>query len=1147
MITYRRFGKATRRIILNGFGRGGDKQNKDKVSVITKETVGMTLLLFSALVLLITITRSLMLGEVGVAITAFFLGVFGYLTYPLLVLAVYFSLTLVTGKKLIRGKWIGLCSALLAAVFLIVHLATSTHIVGEEGYGAYLGGCWTAGAGGVATATGGGVIFGLIVYPVRTVLSDAGAYVVFSFLIVLVSFFILRACGVIGRVFRKKSGLSKEIAASDENESRAYPAAVSFDELTPAPRPTAQYPYANAVDERANLSRAYAREDHTEGRFSRNPYSAPSFEQSQAPKTERGQAYDGRSILFADPATSYKNNLIYDRDSYFNSRGRRISVDQSDNAPVPTQTAQSQSAGTSSYVNDYTRQAETPRPAMPKKVTEEKPFVSGGYTYPLRSDADDLNYPQKPSYKAPTPEPQEEHDYYAKDVPFTPAEEEFSSAPNIDDFKLPESPKHPDTELRFGDTPIYPEPKKPLSESAQKEANFRSLFSRSARSETPQETPVEPMRETLRDSFREESVREQFTEEPARENLREPFAEEPEEEPPVRDTGRDMFAQEEQEEPPRRKEISRRVNPLSLSDDEEEDEEDAGESRVFDSPIGRERSAADLFDDDENDENDENDEDEDDAPVERFESSRSFDRLSGRSSSRESVSRASAFTQPEPEPAPAPVRHVYREYVHPPVDLFRAYDDSITITQEEIEKNSAIIVETLAGFRVDAEVVKVTCGSAVTRYDIDIPRNISVPSVVKRDKEIAMRLHARDGVNVYANWEHGTISIEVPNSKRATVGMRSLMLSDSFVNAKPNSLMFAIGKDVEGRNLCGDIEKMTHVLIAGSTGSGKSVCLHAMLISMISKYSPEELRLILIDPKKVEFAIYEGIPHLMINEIITDAQKVVAALNWSIKEMERRYELFEQKTRSGVAVRKIDEYNAKRTDEERLPKIVIVIDELADLMAVAKKDIEERINRLAAKARAAGIHLVIATQRPSVDVITGVIKSNLPTRMALRVIQEVDSRTILDESGAEKLLGNGDMLFSIGGMNKTRAQGAFISSDETQDVIDFIKKHNESYYDTSVADYINKANQSVAGGDMDDGESEAVSAEYIKALGIVVKLGSASISLIQRKCSVGYNHAGKIIEWMELMGYITPFDGKAKARTVILTKEEYESKYGSLD
>ena len=267
-----------------------------------------------------------------------------------------------------------------------------------------------------------------------------------------------------------------------------------------------------------------------------------------------------------------------------------------------------------------------------------------------------------------------------------------------------------------------------------------------------------------------------------------------------------------------------------------------------------------------------------------------------------------------------------------------------------------------------------------------------------------MRLHARDGVNMYANRESGAISIEVPNAKRATVGVRSVMNADDYVNAKPTALAFVMGKDVEGRDVCGDIVKMKHVLVAGSTGSGKSVCLNALLVSLICKYSPEDLRLILIDPKKVEFAVFDGLPHLMINEIIADAQKAVTALNWAIKEMERRYSLFEQKTRDGSLVHNIDDYNTKRTeDEDKLAKIVIVVDELADLMSVAKKDIEERIQRLAQKARAAGIHLVIATQRPSVDVITGVIKGNLPTRLAFRVIQEVDSRTILDESGAEKL------------------------------------------------------------------------------------------------------------------------------------------------
>ena len=287
----------------------------------------------------------------------------------------------------------------------------------------------------------------------------------------------------------------------------------------------------------------------------------------------------------------------------------------------------------------------------------------------------------------------------------------------------------------------------------------------------------------------------------------------------------------------------------------------------------------------------------------------------------------------------------------------------------------------------------------------------------------------------------------------------------------------------------------------------------------------------------------------MINEIITDTQKAIMSLNWAIKEMERRYELFEQKTRSGTAVRNINEYNANLSeDEEKLPKIVIVVDGLADLMSVAKKDIEERIQRLTQKARAAGIHLVIATQRPSVDVITGVIKGNLPTRMAFRVIQEVDSRTILDESGAEKLLGNGDMLYKTGGMfNCLRVQGAFLSSAEVAAVVANIKENNEAYFDPEVSDSINRTAPE-EGGDDDaaDGDGGTEGPEYNKALAIVVTPGSASLSPIPPQFAVGYNHAGKIIEWMELMGYISPFDGKAKARTVLLTKEEFESKYGDL-
>ncbi|MGN1078070.1 MAG: DNA translocase FtsK, partial [Candidatus Gallimonas sp.] len=637
-----------------------------------------------------------------------------------------------------------------------------------------------------------------------------------------------------------------------------------------------------------------------------------------------------------------------------------------------------------------------------------------------------------------------------------------------------------------------PAPEEPVSAPRDREADFRALFSRSTASDSA------PARRDFSDFRRDTGTTDTPAEEPA----------------PAR-RGFEDFSRGAEE--------TQAEDGFSVED-----------SRVFDAPLS-ERSHADLFDDDEP-------EPEEPVPEEPPRAARAF---SERSFRREETSPA-----PE-EPAPAPKKYVYKEYVRPGNNLFRYYDDTVSVSQEEIDRNCSTIVETLAGFRVDAEVVKVTCGSAVTRYDIDIPRNIAVRSVIRHDQEIAMRLHARDGVNIYSNSEVGAISIEVPNSVRATVGIKSVLKADEYVNAKPTALMFAIGKDVEGRNVCGNIAKMKHILVAGSTGSGKSVCLNAMLISLICKYSPQDLRLILIDPKKVEFAVYDGLPHLMINEIIADAQKAVAALNWAIKEMERRYQLFEQKTRNGKLVHDVDEYNVNLSEgEEKLPKIVIVVDELADLMSVAKKDIEDRIQRLAQKARAAGIHLVIATQRPSVDVITGVIKGNLPTRIAFRVIQEVDSRTIIDSSGAEKLLGNGDMLYRTEGMfNCSRVQGAFLSSEEVQAVIEDIKAHNEAYFDDSVAEYINRSEENAAGRTSDDG-AEGVSEvddQLIDALRIVVKLGSASISLIQRKCSVGYNHAGKIIEWMEMMGYISPFDGKAKARTVLLTKEEFEAKYGSLD
>ena len=502
---------------------------------------------------------------------------------------------------------------------------------------------------------------------------------------------------------------------------------------------------------------------------------------------------------------------------------------------------------------------------------------------------------------------------------------------------------------------------------------------------------------------------------------------------------------------------------------------------------------------------------------------------------------------PKEEPKPAPPKpRIVRPYVRVPLDDFDCRDVEPTSNAEEVEETKANIIATLEDFRVTgASISSVTFGPTVTRYNVTIPRNISPKKVVALDQSIAISLHS-SGVNIYPNYEDGVVSIEVPNKVRQFVQLGCMLTGDTYVNASPSSLMFTMGKDVANRKVYGDISKMIHLLVAGSSGSGKSVFLGSLIISLIYKYSPEELRLILIDPKKTEFVLYNDLPHLMINEIITDVNKAVQSLNWAIGEMNRRYGLFEQMSRAGKYVVNLDDYNAQLDKANRLPKIVIIIDELADLMLAAKKEIEDRIQNLTQKARAAGIHLVVATQRPSTDVITGVIKSNLPTRIAFGVATDVDSRVILDQTGAQKLLGKGDFLYTMQGINTpVRVQSAFISSGDSQKVVNFIKSNNEAYYDEEATAYINNS-RGYAGDDSSDGrDKDNVDPMYIDALRYVIISGSASISMIQRKCSAGYNRAGKIIEWMEDMGYISAFDG-AKARKVLITKEEFESKYGPL-
>ncbi len=497
----------------------------------------------------------------------------------------------------------------------------------------------------------------------------------------------------------------------------------------------------------------------------------------------------------------------------------------------------------------------------------------------------------------------------------------------------------------------------------------------------------------------------------------------------------------------------------------------------------------------------------------------------------------------EEKPAPPPKPRIHKPYVRVPLHYFNCSDNVPDSDAAEVEDIKRRIVETLEDYNVaGGSIASVTFGPTVTRYNVVLPRGVSPKKVVSLEQEIAMGL-CREGVNVYPNVEDGAVSIEVPNRNRQTVELGCMFIDDAYTKAKPTSLVFAMGKDIANRKVYGDVCKMTHLLVAGSSGSGKSVFLGCLIISLITKYSPDEMRLILIDPKKTEFVLYNGLPHLMVNEIITDCKKAVQSLSWAIGEMERRYSLIEKKSLSGTYVVNIDEYNANlEPGEEKLPKIVIIVDELADLMLNAKKDMEDKIQSLSQKARAAGIHLILATQRPSTDVITGVIKSNLPTRIAFTVATDVDSRVILDQTGAQKLLGKGDMVYTASGINTpVRVQSPFISSTDSQKVVNFIKENNEAYFDESATSFLN--NTRSAGGESGDVASGEVEPVYLDALKLVIQTQTASISMLQRKCSIGFNKAGKIIEWMEVMEFISPYEG-AKARRVLITREKFIELYG---
>ncbi len=475
-------------------------------------------------------------------------------------------------------------------------------------------------------------------------------------------------------------------------------------------------------------------------------------------------------------------------------------------------------------------------------------------------------------------------------------------------------------------------------------------------------------------------------------------------------------------------------------------------------------------------------------------------------------------------------------YTYPPISMLeRGKPIDIANMSEELTGNAELLVDTLKSFGVVTKVLAISRGPAVTRYELQPSAGVKIAKITSLADDIALNL-ASAGVRIEAPIPNKpAVGIEVPNREISVVKLRNIIDSNEFIGAK-SRLSVALGQDITGEKMIADLAKMPHILVAGATGSGKSVCINSMIISLLYKSTPDEVRFLMVDPKVVELGIYNGIPHLLV-PVVTDPRKAAGALGWAVTEMLNRYKLF-----ADNQVRDLVGYNelASINDEiKKLPQIVIIIDELADLMLAAPNEVEDSICRLAQMARAAGMHLVIATQRPSVDVITGVIKANIPSRIAFAVSSQVDSRTILDMGGAEKLLGRGDMLYSpVGSSKPLRVQGCFVNEKEIERVVSFIKNGAQADYDDQIIDEIEKQAVKEKGAAADRGGADDADELLPKAIECVVEAGQASTSLLQRRLKLGYARAARIIDEMEQRGIVGPFEG-SKPRPVLITRQQW--------
>lgn len=1083
------------------------KEKPNTPSRYSGARLAMAFALLCTLSLVCLVSGDLFFGDIGLIVRRFFLGVFGYTSFVFLLLGIYLGIKSVVGFK-VKSKPIKALSVyfFLYALFIIVIVQTAlTSPVGAT-FSGYIKACYNGGYS-FESCTAGGALFGMLVHMLSTAITRTGAFVVCAFALAFITFYLFRTPirSFFERINEKDDGAEEKVKPRKEKPAKK-------ERVSSSPETSSEdVSEADGGDKRAapilgmgsefKLKSEKDKRDDEKRESSLKILFGDTSARTGGGKTSYGESYD------ADMAAKTE----YIRKPY-DMRGVKVErpmgetdrVDFTPNEETIDMDVDAPDKDVFVIRNEGGR-----RSSRVGAFDEASGRVSDDYNRDRFTRPGTSSTASRATARtAPVEEP-------------TADTEEKTEGPRV------RSGRYDEVRGRSGRT---------IVENMEEEGNtpnadvLRKLSRTERAKKESGSVKSERSGGISDDGYGATSPRSSETRASATTNGEDYSAR--------RASGEDYSARRADGYSPRTESETSRDGYSPRGSDEEKcdgysEKADGYGERRRESTFGRDRAA-------------------DESGVKNDGAERS-----------ERVEPTKSAPDSDVEDDNNPIDNIPKNYrfSFPPLKLLNDYKpDPMVLERIKKEQNSRkqIILDILNNPDINAQIVDIKVGPSLTRFEITIPTNVSMRKVTEKYEDLNLWMEARSRIRIIAPIP-GTsrIGLEVPNSELATVGLKAVMNTDEFKNAKKSSISFGLGKDMVGKTIIADIAKMPHLLVAGATGTGKSVFLNTLLISLIYKYSPEELRIVLVDPKLVEFSVYEGIPELLFGEIFTEAGEACAMLDWMVAEMGRRYQIFRK-----VTVRDIDEYNelAEEKGEKKMFRILVLIDEFADLMKQQndKKRMDTAIGRLAAKARSAGIHIILATQRPTTDIVDGSIKTNFPSRIVFKMSSQTDAIVVMGEAGAEKLLGDGDMMYKVGKMSTIeRAQGAFINAREVGDVCAYVRENNKTYYDDRALNSILKAKDSDVGasdegephGGGGGGEDGAVKGAVVEeslikaAMRIAINGSNVSISMLQRKLGVGYPKAGKIVDVLEARGYISAQVDNNK-RKILMTAEQFEQTFG---